>query len=264
MISNRSRSHDTFWSEDPFGIIKPDEYDALGINASDVTHGTLAAHHHPPLLSSRFGGNAYGFGFFEIYDRLEEEDIRLIRSITFNNQEQIKNHASDLNRIYKKIGLLIRFSTQGKPYYLIPAQFVSESVRNIKDKADEISKVISFHCKKYKKDSLVIGALTHDDDPIINNLSLRFKEHNFRIINTPASFGFIKEPLDMVILTRDIYRTILLEKLRRTGETLSGKRLERHTLYTIGKIWKVLKPDGEILIIANSQPEKTNRTAKVS
>lgn len=264
MISNRSQSQDTFWSEDPFGIIKPDEYESLGINPSDVTHGTIAAHHHPPLLSSRFGGNAYGFGFFEIYDRLESEDLKLIQSITFDNQEQIKRHASDLNRIYKKIGLLIRFSMLGKPYYLIPAQFVSESVRNIKDKADEISKVISFHCKKYKKDSLVIGALTHDDDPIINNLSLRFKEHNFRIINTPASFGFIKEPLDMVILTRDIYRTILLEKLRRTGETLSGKRLERHTLYTIGKTWKVLKPDGEILIIANSQPEKTNRTAKVS
>jgi hypothetical protein len=264
MSSSKPRSQDSFWSEDPFGIIKPDEFADLGINPSDITPGTLAAHHHPPLLSSRFGGNAYGFGFFEIYDHLEPGDLKLIQSITFDNQEQIKRHAADLNRIYKKIGLLIRFSSFGKPYYLIPVQLVSESVKNIKDKADEITKIIDFHCKKYNKENLVIGVLTHDDDPIINNLNLRFKEHNFRIINTPSKFGSIGEPLDMVILTRDIYRTILLEKLRRTGDIISGEHLERHALYTIGKIYKILKPDGEIFIIANSQPVKTTHTAEIT
>jgi len=264
MISNKSRSQDSFWSKDPFGIIKPDEYDAIGINPSDITPGTLAAHRHPPLLSSRFGGNAYGFGFFEICDHLESEELKLIQSITFDNQDQIKRHYSDLNRIYKKIGLLIRFSAFGKPYYLIPVQLVSESVKNIKDKADEISRVIDFHCKKYMKESLSLGVLTHGDDPIINDLTLRFKEHHFKIINSPEKLGSIKEPLDMVILTRDIYRTILLEKLRRTGEIISGEQLERHALYTIGKIYKVLNPDGEIFIIANSQPVKTNRTARIS
>jgi len=264
MEPNKSRSQDSFWSEDPFGIIKPDEFEGLGINPSDITPGTLAAHHHPPLLSSRFGGNAYGFGFFEIYDHLDPGDLKLIQSITFDNQEEIKRHSSDLNRIYKKIGLLIRFSSLGVPYYLIPSQLVSESVKNIKDKADEITKIIEFHCKKYVKNNLVIGVLTHDDDPIINNLNLRFKEHDFRVINTPARLGSIREPFDMVILTRDIYRTILLEKLRRTGEIISGEQLEQHALYTIGKIYKILKPDGEIFIIANSQPVKTNNTAEIT
>jgi hypothetical protein len=181
MIPNKSRSQDSFWSDDPFGIIKPDEYDSLGINSSDITPGTLAAHRHPPLLSSRFGGNAYGFGFFEIYDHLESEDLQLIQSITFDNQDHIKKYYADLNRIYKKIGLLIRFSALGTPYYLIPVQLVSESVKNIKDKADEISKVIDFHCKKYTKSSLSLGVLTHQDDPIVNDLTLRFKEHHFKL-----------------------------------------------------------------------------------
>jgi len=263
MNSNKSRSQESFWSEDPFGIIVPDDFAKLGIDPSDITPGTLAANRHPPLLSSRFGGNAYGFGFFEIYDRLEAEELKLIQSITFDNQDQIGKHSAALNRIYKKIGLLIRFSSLGKPYYLIPNQLVSESVMNIKDKADEIAKIISFHCKKYAKNNLVIGVLTHDDDPIINNLNLRFKEHIFSIINTPAKLGSIKEPLDMVILTRDIYRTILLEKLSRTGEGISGEQLERFALYTIGKIYKILKPDGEIFIIANSLPVKTTGTAKI-
>ncbi|MBN2418919.1 MAG: hypothetical protein JXL81_06010, partial [Deltaproteobacteria bacterium] len=55
------------WHEDPFGIIKPGEYDLLGIDPEDIPAGAVAAHRHPPLLSSRYGGNAYGFGFFEIY-----------------------------------------------------------------------------------------------------------------------------------------------------------------------------------------------------
>jgi hypothetical protein len=264
MAVKKSQSQEAFWAKDPFGIIKPEEFEALGITPSDITPGTLAAHRHPPLLSSRFGGNAYGFGFFEIYDHLEPDDLKLIQSITFDNQDHIKRHFSDLNRIYKKIGLLIRFTSFGKPYYLIPAQLVSESVKNIKDRADEMSKVIDFHSKKYQKANLILGILTHEDDPIVNDLALRFKEHSFKIINSPEKLESIKEPLDMVILTRDIYRTILLEKLRRTGEVISGDQLERHALYTIGKIYKVLKPDGELFIIANSQPVKTNQTAQIT
>jgi hypothetical protein len=264
MAVKKSKSQENFWANDPFGIIKPEEFEALGINPSDITPGTLAAHRHPPLLSSRFGGNAYGFGFFEIYDHLEPDDLKLIQSITYDNQDHIKKHFSDLNRIYKKIGLLIRFSSLGRPYYLIPAQLVSESVKNIKDRADEISKVIGFHCKKYQKANLVLGILTYEDDPIVNDLALRFKEHHFKIISSPEKLESVKEPLDMAILTRDIYRTILLEKLRRTGEVIPGDQLERHALYTIGKIYKALKPDGEIFIIANNQPVKTNQTARVT
>ena len=264
MVSNESRSQDYFWSSDPFGIIKSEEYDALGINPSDITPGTSAAHRHPPLLTSRSGGNAYGFGFFEIYEHLESEDVKLLQSITYDNPEQIKKHSAELNRIYKKIGLLIRFSNHGTPYYLIPVQLVSASARNIKDKADEISKVIDSHCKRHMKENYSIGVLTHEDDPIIIDLTLRFKKHNFKILNSPERLGSIKEPLDMIILTRDIYRTILLEKLKRSGEIISGEQLERHALYTLWKIYGALKPDGEIFIIANSQPVNTTRRAKIT
>jgi len=264
MISTNPSPKESFWQEDPFGIIKPKDFKVLGINPADIPPGTFAAHRHPPLLSSRFGGNAYGFGFFEIYSHLGKEDIAILQSISFDDPDQIKEHYERINSIYKKIGLLIRFSSLGQPYYLIPNHLLSTTLTNIKTKADEISKIIEFHRKKYLKEGHKIGVLTHAADPIINNLTLRFKEHQFFIIDSPEKLRSIQEPLDLVILTRDIYRTILQEKIsRRSRETLSKKQLERHAIYMMGRIYKVLKPDGEIFIIANLQHLKTNRTATI-
>ncbi|MFC1868968.1 hypothetical protein ACFL0H_12660, partial [Thermodesulfobacteriota bacterium] len=264
MAPAESSPKESFWQIDPFGIIKPEEFDAMGIDSADVSPGTFPAHRHPPLLSSRFGGNAYGTGFFEIYDHLNPEDIKLLQSITFDNPDQIKAHYREINKIYKKIGLLIRFSSLGKPYYLIPVHLVSTSIANIKNKADEISKVIAFHRKKYLKESHKIGVVTHANDPIISDLTVRFMEHRFIVIDSPEKLRSINETLDLVILPRDICRTTLLEALgRRSGEVITRKKLEKHALYMLGKIYRLLKPDGEIFIIANLLPLKTSRTATI-
>ena len=264
MVSSKPSSQESFWQEDPFGILKPGDFTDLGIDVTDIPQGTLAATRHPPLLSSRFGGNAYGFGFFEIYDHLSAEDFKFLQSLDFDNPGLLKRHYKKLNRIYKRIGLLIRFSSLGRPYYLIPAHLVASSIANIKNKSDEISKIIHYHRKKYLKESHKIGVLTHDNDPIINDLSLRFKEHRFITIDSPEKLHSLDEILDLVILTRDIYRTILLEKLRhRSSEMLTLRQLEKHALYMLGNIYRILKPDGEIFIIANHRPLKTNRTTEI-
>ena len=72
----------SFGQEDSFRFIKPDEFDTHGIDPADIPLGTFAALKHPAQLQSRFGGNAYGFGFFEILDRLKPPDIKLLRSFT--------------------------------------------------------------------------------------------------------------------------------------------------------------------------------------
>lgn len=106
------------WRKDSFRSIKPEEFKALGIDPADIPLGTFAARKNPSHLNSRFGGNAYGFGLFETYDRLKPKDLKLFQSITFDNPEDIANHYKDINEIYRNIGLLIRFSKLGNPYYL--------------------------------------------------------------------------------------------------------------------------------------------------
>ncbi|MBW1839928.1 MAG: hypothetical protein JRI49_08320, partial [Deltaproteobacteria bacterium] len=45
---------------------------------------------------------------------------------------------------------------------------------------------------------------------------------------------------------------------------LSRKRLEQYAIYILWKIYNLLKPDGEIFIIANHYTQKTNRTTKLT
>ena len=142
---------ESFLKEDPFGFIKAEDFESLGIDASDIPPGTFPACKHPSRPSSRFGGNAYGFGFFEAYDRLSPRD----RNFLIHQPRTNRNTPGNLQghyRIYENMGLLIRFSSLGKPYYLIPVHYVSRSLSIVRNKADEITGVIQAHRKKTLKE----------------------------------------------------------------------------------------------------------------
>ncbi|MGD2126161.1 MAG: hypothetical protein PVG99_08785, partial [Desulfobacteraceae bacterium] len=265
MDSPKSLASETFLQEDPFGHIKPEEFESLGIEAADIPPGTFAAHKHPSKLLSRFGGNAYGFGFFEVYERLNPKDLKVIQSITPENPDYIRQYYKEINRIYKSMGLLTRFSSFGKPYYLIPVHLVLSSLSVVKNKAEEISKIIDFHRKKYLKESHKIGLLTHADDLIINDLSIRFKEHDFLVIDAFEKLRSFQDTLDLVILPRDIYEVVFMEKfIPRGSGKISKKQLENYAIYMLGKIYNLLKPDGEIFVVANRLPLKSNRWIKLT
>ncbi|MBN2419701.1 MAG: hypothetical protein JXL81_09980, partial [Deltaproteobacteria bacterium] len=218
-----------------------------------------------PLLSSRYGGNAYGFGFFEIYGRLDKADQNIINSIDFNNINEIRKNYREINSIYKRISLLIRFSSLGKPYYLIPSHMLAVSLSNIKTKADEISKIIKGHRKKYLLESHRIGILTHMDDPVVDDLTLRFKEHEFIIIDSQEKLRDLRKTLDIVIITRDLYKTVKLElPINRSMAELNKSQQENYITYTLDKIYRLLKPDGELFIVANHYKQKTSRNATLT
>ena len=52
MVSTNSSPKESFWQEDPFGIIKPKDYKVLGINPADISPGTFAANRPPRLYGS--------------------------------------------------------------------------------------------------------------------------------------------------------------------------------------------------------------------
>ncbi len=254
----------TFWHKDSFRIIKPEDFKALGIDENDAPLGTFPALKHPSHLSSKFGGNAYGFGLFEVYDRLRPKDIKLIQSISFDSPEDIKRHYKELNEIYKKIGLLIRFSSLGKPYYLIPVHLISSTLSHIKSKVDEITKIVGYHRKKYLKEYYDIGLLTHQDDLCAGELTFRFKEHRFVVLDSIEKLRSLNQTLDLVIVTRDIYEIILMKDFGDLSHgSHSKKRLDQHAIYILWQIYNLLKPDGEIFVIADHYTPRTNQTTKL-
>ncbi len=81
MGSTNPLPEQTLWQEGPFQFINPDDFPSLGIDPSSVPLGTFASFKHPSQLRSRFGGNAYGFGLFEDYDRLNPNEIEQLQRV---------------------------------------------------------------------------------------------------------------------------------------------------------------------------------------
>lgn len=245
-------------------MIRPEEYPLFGIDPSDIPLGTFPALDHPSQLPSSYGGNAYGFGIFESHDRLNHKEIQFIQSIAFEDPEEVRKHYKRLNELYRKIGLLIRISTRGKPYYLIPVHLVSSSLSHIQSKLNEIEKIIQFHKRKYLKEHYGIGLMVERDDFIVRELSLRFKEHRFFILDSLDRLNDLKEELDLVILTEDLYAVTLMEISGSIPQkTLTKARLNQYALYILWKLYGLLVEEGELFVIAERYSSRTNRTAKV-
>jgi hypothetical protein len=264
MDSQDSMPAESLWQEDYFRFIKPEEFTSLGIDPSDIPLGTLPAQKHPFPLPSRFGGNAYGFGLFEFYDRLKPKDIKLLQRIIFEKKADVRRHYKQLNDIYRKIGLLIRLSSKGKPYYLIPVHLVSAAPTHIQAKLDEISYIISDYGRKYFKEYLRIGLIADQDDLLPNELSLRFKEHHFLVLDSLEALRNLNETLDLIILTQDIYEIVLTERLSKLSqEAPSKRRLDQYATYILWKLYNLLNQDGEFYVIVKHHTPKTNQTAKI-
>jgi len=196
---------------------------------------------------------------------LSQKDLELLQSVSPEDPENVKPHYREINRIYAELGLLIRFSSHGKPFYLVPGNLVSLSVSRIKNRTDEISKIIRFHGKKYLKERYRIGLLTQADHLIVNDLSLRFKEHQFVVIDSLKMLQSLKEELDMVILTRDIYEIIVMKEFNPSQKALTSKRkLREYAIYFLNRAFQSLKQGGELFMIADFHPLRSKQTVEVT
>ncbi len=260
-----AKTPDTGNEADGFGFIKPEALENLGIDPTDIPIGTLPALKHPAQLPSRFGGNAYGFGLFELGDRLTRNEAAFLQEIQSGDTLDIGRNAKRLNGILQGLGLLVRFSNRGRPYYLIPIHLVSNTLIHVRTRVEEISKIIEFHRKKYFKEQQDIGILSPTDDLITHELSVRFKEHRFFVIDSFEKLKALTQVLDLVIVTRDLHEMILLETFSvLSPNALAKTQLDQYATYVLWKTYGLVKPEGELFIIANHYRPRTNETSTVT
>ncbi|MCF8143499.1 MAG: hypothetical protein K9N21_06225 [Deltaproteobacteria bacterium] len=266
MGSSNPLPEQSLWKEGPFQFINPDDFPSLGIDPSSVPLGTFASFKHPSQLRSRFGGNAYGFGLFEDYDRLKPSEIEQLQAIDLDSADHIQAHYKELNEIYRKMGLLIRFSSRGKRYYLIPVHLMSNSLIHVTAKVDEISKTVGYHRKKFLKEYHRIGVFCRPDDLILQELTFRLKEHHFIVLDSFEKLSNLNRTLDLVILPSDMYEIVLMEKFSPLArEALSKRRLDQYCTYLLWKIYNVLKPEeGEIFILADHLTARTHQNVDMT
>ncbi|SMC23548.1 hypothetical protein SAMN02746041_01755 [Desulfacinum hydrothermale DSM 13146] len=241
-------------SEDPriaFRVIDPADYARYGIDPKDVPFGTYAAQDHPSFLISRHGGNAYGFGLVE-QTKLSKADFDFLQSLDLTDPQEIARHAERINAIYKKLGLLIRFSREGSRYFLIPINLVAQSIQDIKTKADEIERIILEHVKETGTERLDIGLMTLPSDLISHELAARLSNHRLFIIDSLDKVRSWRIGLDVVIFPRDPFEYLLDQPLPKPVKRLPRQqRMLNYAAYLAGKIHDLMERDGILLVVGN-------------
>ncbi|MGV8074612.1 MAG: hypothetical protein AB2L11_08665 [Syntrophobacteraceae bacterium] len=246
-----------------FRLISPEEYPQHGIDPQDVPMGTFAAEDHPGFLPSRFGGNAYGLGLVE-QGVLTNADTEFLESVDFQDSQKIGLHAKKLNAIYQKLGLLIRFTSTGNRYFLIPINLVAHSLQEIKTKADEIEELILRHIWETRTDRLDIGLLTSRQDLIAHELTARLSSHRIVVFESLEKLCAWRLPLDVVILPKDLFEYLQDQEFHHLSKTpLNRQSLFQYGMYLAGKVYDLLETNGKLLMLAHSPVPQEDVTCHV-
>ncbi|ROQ90833.1 hypothetical protein [Desulfosoma caldarium] len=236
----------------PFQIIRPEEYAFYGIDPQDIPIGTFAAHDHPSFLMSRYGGNAYGFGLVE-QNKLSPDDYDFLERIDLNDRQSIIRHADRLNDIYKKLGLLMRFSRRGTRYYLIPINLVAQSVQDVRAKAEAVEKVIADHARATGSERLDVALFTTSQDLIAHDLAARLSHHRLAIVDDIRKLRAWRSPFDVAVFPRDPCEYLIGQPLPKPKQSARKKRrLFRYAGYVAGKVYDLLESSGRVLVLADS------------
>ncbi|NLI82166.1 MAG: hypothetical protein GX443_10850 [Deltaproteobacteria bacterium] len=250
--------HETY-----FRFIDPEEYPRLGIDPQDVPMGTFLAEDHPTFLPSRFGGNAYGLGLIE-QSVLSKSDTDFLEKLDLQDASEIGRNARRVNAIYQKLGLLIRFSSTGKCYFLIPINLVAHSLHEIKTKADEIEELIIQHIFETRIDRLDIGLLTAGQDLVVHELTARLSSHRIFLFDSLEKVRSWRMPLDIMILPKDPFEYLLEQKLPRASrKTHNRHRLFNYAVYLAGKIYDILEPNGRVLVLTHAPVPDRDEVCRV-
>ncbi|MGD8995069.1 MAG: hypothetical protein PVH34_07635 [Syntrophobacterales bacterium] len=242
-----------------YRIVRPEDFESLGIDPQDIPVGTFVAEDHPPFLASRFGGNAYGLGIVEQRVKLGVGELDFLESLDFSDPEILKKNYPRINSIYRKLGLLMRFSSHGKRYFLIPINWVSHSLEDIKDKVDEIERVILEQADRRKKEKLNVALLTAPNDLIVHEITGRMAAHKFLIIDSVEKLREATGPFDLIVIPQDMDDLLLsLSIPGLTGSKLTQETFTTYGTYVAGKIYDLLEADCELCIIASRQFPRTN------
>ncbi len=245
-----------------FRLINPEEYARYGIDPQDVPIGTFAAEDHPSFLPSRLGGNAYGLGLIE-QTALSRADTDFLEGVNYQDIIELGRHSKKLNAIYHKLGLLIRFSSAGKRYFLIPINLVAHSLRDIKTKGDEIEALILQHALETGTERLDIGLLTAGHDLIVHELTARLSSHRIFLFESIDKIRSWRLPLDIAVIPKDIFEFLLEQQLPRAAKSpMTQRRVINYAGYLAGRIYDLLESNGKLVMLANSAGPKGDQLCR--
>ncbi|WP_449245890.1 hypothetical protein [Desulfarculus baarsii] len=243
-----------------YRFIPPESYPELGIDPEDVPIGAIAAEDHPPFLPDRFGGNAYGLGLYE-QGLLSDHETALIETLDMDRPQQVQQHYRPLNDIFKSLGLLIRYTSRGEPYYLIPRQFVAHFLVEVQAITDEIDDFVKDLLARKLKETTTLGLVTAESDLLLPELQAKMPHIDIRVPRTLEDMADLAGLCGAVVVVGDP-REVILDQLSRQGKPLPQTRDDRESFghFAASQIYDMLSPEGEVLCLCE-QPLAATREA---
>lgn len=247
-----------------YRFIAPERFNELGIDPEDVPLGTFPAEDHPPFLPDRFGGNAYGLGLFE-QTILPDEESRLLDSLDLTEPAQVAAHHRQLNDIFKRLGLLIRYTRLGRPFYLIPRQFVAHFLVEVRSKADLIADFLGELLARKMRETLRVALVCTDSELLLPELQGRMPYLEFVVLdNLPTLTANRRNPFAAVVMVGDP-RNFALRQLRQEGldPPRDRERREAYGYFMSSRFYDLLEEDGELLALADRPLGSSRETLSV-
>ena len=249
----------------PYDIIPPDRFEELGIDLTDILPGTFAALNHPTHLTSRLGGDPYGLGSVELATHAQPEIAAQLEGIPLGDPGAAAEHHRQINETLKSLGLLTRFTGEGRPYYLIPHQVVARTLADIQFKLHHVAHYLRSHVTRLGKEHLDVGLIAPEGDLVISELMGRFADQHLVTLDSVEALQDPDHDLDMVIMLGDLYdfaRTAAREL--DPGAGTSRSVLKKYVHYLLNLIYDRLLPDGELLAVLDRPPSPPGRKVKVT
>lgn len=234
-----------------YKIIPPDRFTELGIRDDDVPMGTFPAENHPPHLPDRFRGNAYGLGLYE-QSELSESEAALLEKVDLTDPAQAAANFSQVNAVFKRLGLLIRYSALGKPFYLIPRQFVAHLLVEVQAKVDQIIEFLEALLRRRLTESLRVGLVTNESDLILPELQSRMPRATFTFIGSVAGLARRRgRRFDALVLMGDPRAFAAPEIPEPQGDAARRRQFaDGLGAFVAGRLYDLLEEDGELLALA--------------
>lgn len=232
-----------------YSFIPPDRYEELGIDAEDVPIGTIPAENHPPFLPDRFGGNAYGLGLFE-QTVLPAEDGSLVDTMDFDNPASVARHHKRLNELFKRLGLLVRYSSRGRPFYLIPRQFVAHFLVEVQAQADEIYEFLRELLVRRLRETMRVGLVTTDSELLLPELQRRMPYLDFTVLESLEDLTAHRQPLEALVVVSDPCEFVWDELRARPADAGERDDYEDAGHFAASRLYDLLEEDGELMVVA--------------
>lgn len=246
-----------------YRFIAPERFDELGIDPEDVPLGTFPAEDHPPFLPDRFGGNAYGLGLFE-QTVLPEPEAKLLDELDLDDAGQVASHHRQINDIFKRLGLLIRYSRLGRPFYLIPRQFVAHFLVEVRAKADIITGFLSDLLGRRLRETMRVGLVGSDLELLLPELQSRLPHLEFVVIASLGGLTQSQRPLQAVVMAGDPRGFALREVRSQGGAPPKERQLrEAYGYFVASRLYDLLEEDGEMLALADRPLGSSRETISV-